>query len=342
MNSLSLVEGPFSDDFFPFSLTRSVADIRCGILTIREKWDIYLKNEPAISGALTFNANIIPDPGLIRSLSQNILDHSLKNENILRNPVDILHYSEREIKNDYHLLTKGRISEPISSTNRLTGSAIFLEPGAIVEHCYLNASDGPIYIGKDSLIMEGSMIRGPFAIGEKGLVKMGTKIYGATSAGPHCVLGGEIKNTVIFGYSNKAHDGYLGDSVIGEWCNLGAGSSNSNVKNSGGSVKLWNPLKKSFVDGGLKCGLMMGDYSRSAINTSFNTGTVLGVCCHVFGNGLTPPYLPSFSWGYGASRYDFEKAIKHINRWKELKGRELSQEEINKLKNIFDQEKQFK
>ncbi len=342
MNSLSLDDGPFSDDFFPFSLTRSVADIRCGILTIREKWNIYLKNEPAISGTLAFKANTIPDPEMIRSLSQKSLNYSPKSENILRNPVDILHYNEREIKNDFRLITERRISEPISSTNKLTGSAIFLEPGAIVEHCYLNASDGPIYIGKNSLLMEGSMIRGPFAMGEKGLVKMGTKIYGATSAGPHCVLGGEIKNSVIFGYSNKAHDGYLGDSVIGEWCNLGAGSSNSNVKNSGGSVKLWNPLKKSFIDGGLKCGLMMGDYSRSAINTSFNTGTVMGVCCHVFGNGFTPPYLPSFSWGYGASKYDFEKAIQHINRWKKLKGGELSQDEINKLKNIFDQEKQFK
>jgi len=342
MNSLSLVEGPFSDDFFPFSLTRSVADIRCGILTIREKWDIYLKNEESISGALAFNTNIIPDPALIRSLSQKSLNHSLKSENILQNPVDILRYNAREIKNDFRLITEARTSEPISSTNKLTGSAIFLEPGAIVEHCYLNSSEGPIYIGKESLLMEGSMIRGPFAIGEKGLVKMGTKIYGATSAGPHCVLGGEIKNTVIFGYSNKAHDGYLGDSVIGEWCNLGAGSSNSNVKNSGGSVKLWNPLNKSFMDGGLKCGLMMGDYSRSAINTSFNTGTVLGACCHVFGNGLTPPYLPSFSWGFGDSKYDFEKAIQHINRWKKLKGQDLSQEEINKLKNIFDQEKQFK
>ncbi len=342
MNSLSLVEGPFSDDFFPFSLTRSLADIRCGILTIREKWDIYLKKEPLISGAIVFNTNIIPDPGLIKSLSQKSLNHSYKSEYILRNPVDIFRFNEREIKNDFRLITEGRISEPISSTNKLTGSAIFLEPGAVVEHCYLNASEGPIYIGKESTLMEGSMIRGPFAIGEKGLVKMGSKIYGATSAGPHCVLGGEIKNTVIFGYSNKAHDGYLGDSVIGEWCNLGAGSSNSNVKNSGGPVKLWDPINKSFIDGGLKCGLMMGDYSRSAINTSFNTGTVLGACCHVFGNGLSPTYLPSFSWGYGASRYDFEKAIQHINRWKKLKGQELSQEEINKLKNIFDKEKQFK
>ena len=231
---------------------------------------------------LPLTANIIPDPGLISSLSQKVQKNYVQHTNSLLNPVDILRYNEREIKNDFRLITEGRNSEPISSTNKLSGSAIFLEPGAVVEHCYLNASEGPIYIGKDSLLMEGSMIRGPFAIGEKGLVKMGTKIYGATSAGPQCVLGGEIKNTVIFGYSNKAHDGYLGDSVIGEWCNLGAGSSNSNVKNSGGSVKLWDPINKSFIDGGLKCGLMMGDYSRSAINTSFNTGTVLGACCPCF------------------------------------------------------------
>ena len=134
-----------------------------------------------------------------------------------------------------------------------TGSAIFLEPGAVVEHSYLNASEGPIYIGRDALVMEGSMIRGPFALGEKSVVKMGAKIYGATSIGPGCVIGGEIKNSVIFGYSNKAHDGYLGDSVIGEWCNLGAGSTNSNMKNSGGSVKLWNPIKENFY----KCGAEM-------------------------------------------------------------------------------------
>jgi UDP-N-acetylglucosamine diphosphorylase/glucosamine-1-phosphate N-acetyltransferase len=342
MNAPSLIDGPFSDDFFPFSLTRSIADIRCGILTIREKWDIYIKNKSEIPGGLTLNTNIIPDAALIRSVLQKDPENYLQHPNRLLNPIDILRYNGREIKNDFLLITEGRISEPVSSTNKLTGSEIFLEPGAVVEHCYLNASEGPIYIGKDSLLMEGSMIRGPFAIGEKGLVKMGAKIYGATSAGPRCVLGGEIKNVVIFGYSNKAHDGYLGDSVIGEWCNIGAGSSNSNVKNSGGSVKLWNPIKKSFIDGGLKCGLMMGDYSRSAINTSFNTGTVIGVCCHVFGNGTTPSYLPSFSWGSDASIYAFDKAIQHINRWKKLKDRILSPEEIKQLKNIFDQEKRSK
>jgi UDP-N-acetylglucosamine diphosphorylase / glucose-1-phosphate thymidylyltransferase / UDP-N-acetylgalactosamine diphosphorylase / glucosamine-1-phosphate N-acetyltransferase / galactosamine-1-phosphate N-acetyltransferase len=342
MKAFTLVGGPFEDDFFPFSLTRSVADIRCGILTIREKWNHYLKNEPGMADGISVPANIIPDPALIRSLSQNIPENSLQPSKSLLFLTDILRYNEGEIINDFDIITKGRMSQPISSTNKLMGKSIFLEPGAVVEHCILNSDTGPIYIGKHANLMEGSMIRGPFALGEKGLVKMGAKIYGATSAGPSCVLGGEIKNSVFFGYSNKSHDGYLGDSVLGEWCNLGAGSSNSNLKNSAGNIKLWNPIRKSFLDGGLKCGLMMGDYSRSAINTSFSTGTVTGVCCHVFGNGPTPTYLPSFSWSNNESVYDFNKAVQHINRWKKLKGQEISPEEIGRLKNIFDQEKQYK
>jgi hypothetical protein len=188
--------------------------------------------------------------------------------------------------------------------------------------------------------MEGSMIRGPFALGDYGVVKMGSKIYGATSAGPHCTLGGEIKNSVILGYSNKAHDGYLGDSIIGEWCNLGAGTSNSNLKNSGGRVRFWNPLKKAFVEAGQKFGLLLGDYSRSAIQTTFNTGTITGVSCHVFGNGPAPVYLPSFSWGFNQERYAFEKAMIHIDRWKKMKGQDLLPEEKNRLRNIFDQQNQ--
>jgi UDP-N-acetylglucosamine diphosphorylase / glucose-1-phosphate thymidylyltransferase / UDP-N-acetylgalactosamine diphosphorylase / glucosamine-1-phosphate N-acetyltransferase / galactosamine-1-phosphate N-acetyltransferase len=342
MKAFTLVGGPFEDDFFPFSLTRSVADIRCGILTIREKWNHYLKNEPGMADGISVPANIIPDPALIHSLSQNIPENSLQPSKSLLFLTDILRYNEGEIINDFDIITKGRMSQPISSTNKLMGKSIFLEPGAVVEHCILNSDTGPIYIGKHAHLMEGSMIRGPFALGEKGLVKMGAKIYGATSAGPSCILGGEIKNSVFFGYSNKSHDGYLGDSVLGEWCNLGAGSSNSNLKNSAGNIKLWNPIRKSFLDVGLKCGLMMGDYSRSAINTSFSTGTVTGVCCHVFGNGPTPTYLPSFSWGNNESVYDFNKAVQHINRWKKLKGQEISPEEIGRLKNIFDQEKQYK
>jgi UDP-N-acetylglucosamine diphosphorylase / glucose-1-phosphate thymidylyltransferase / UDP-N-acetylgalactosamine diphosphorylase / glucosamine-1-phosphate N-acetyltransferase / galactosamine-1-phosphate N-acetyltransferase len=342
MNVPSMISGLFADDFFPFSLTRSVADIRCGILTIREKWNYHLKKYPSLPETIPLPANILPDPELVYSVSTGTKEPDLRKATRLMDLTDILRFNAGEIKKDFDLIISGRQSLAISSTNRVTGTEIFLESGAAVEHCFLNASEGPIYIGKNTLVMEGSMIRGPFAVGENSVVKMGAKIYGATSAGPYCVLGGEIKNSIIFGYSNKAHDGYLGDSVIGEWCNLGAGSSNSNIKNSGGPVKLWNPIRKSFLDGGLKCGLMMGDYSRSAINTSFNTGTVIGPASHVFGNGLSPSYLPSFSWGYQGDVYDFEKALLHIGKWKNLKGHILSKEEIEQLKYIFDQKNQVK
>src|SRR5436190_2646087 len=166
------------------------------------------------------------------------------------------------------MITSGRVSQPLSTTNKVTAAEnVFLEAGAVVEHCILNASTGPIYIGKNALVMEGSVIRGAFALCEGAILKMGSKIYGATTIGPNCVAGGEIKNSVMFGYSNKAHDGYLGDSVIGEWCNLGAGTTNSNVKNTAGEVKVWNNATNEYLPVGIKCGLLMGDYSRAAINT---------------------------------------------------------------------------
>jgi UDP-N-acetylglucosamine diphosphorylase/glucosamine-1-phosphate N-acetyltransferase len=339
MNIPSLTGGSFADDFFPFSQTRSVADFRIGILTIREKWEKLLENHLTLPAGLSIPSHVIPDPAFIQSIVTGNIVSGLEQVKKLLNITDMLHLNGIEIKKDFELITAGRKSSPVSQTNKLTGTDIFLEPGAIVEHCFLNAAEGPIYIGKDSLVMEGSMIRGPFSIGEKGIVKMGAKIYGATSAGPYCILGGEIKNSLIFGYSNKAHDGYLGDSVIGEWCNLGAGTSNSNLKNSGGSVKLWNPLTRKFADGGFKCGLMMGDYSRSSIHSAFNTGTVVGVSSHVFGNRATPAYLPSFSWGTDGEVYNFDKAILHISRWKKFKNKELSQVEIKQLRNIFDQKK---
>ncbi len=187
-------------------------------------------------------------------------------------PWDIFHLNDWAIRQDFEMITKDRKSKAIPDSNKLiNASNIFLEKGAMVEHSILNASAGPIYIGKNAKVMEGAIIRGPFAMGEGACVKMGAKIYGATSLGPHCVAGGEIKNSVLFGYSNKAHDGYLGDSVVGEWCNLGAGTTNSNLKNNAGDVKVWTP--KGQVNAGLKCGVMMGDYSRTAINTSINTGT---------------------------------------------------------------------
>jgi UDP-N-acetylglucosamine diphosphorylase/glucosamine-1-phosphate N-acetyltransferase len=253
----------------------------------------------------------------------------------IRFPWEIIQLNANAIASDFKLLTKGRRSASVSKTNKLINAKqIFIEKGASIEHAIINATDGPVYIGKKAIIMEGSLIRGPFALGEESCLKMGTKIYGATSTGPKCVLGGEIKNSVIQGYSNKAHDGYLGDAVVGEWCNFGAGTSNSNIKNTAGVVKIWTPNGQKEV--GVKCGVMVGDYTRIAINTSINTGSVYGVSANIFGTGLAPAYIPSFSWGTdGLTRYRFKKALEDIRNWKSLKGEELSEEESFILQTVY-------
>lgn len=254
----------------------------------------------------------------------------------LKFPWDIFQLNGGAIAEDFELVTANRKEGRISKTNKLTNSKnIFVEKGAVVEHCYLNASEGPVFIGKDALVMEGSMLRGPVAIGEAAVVKMGSKIYGGTSVGPYCTVGGEIKNSVLFGYSNKAHDGYLGDSVIGEWCNMGAGTTNSNVKNNASTVSVYTPNGLAQV--GLKCGVLMGDYSRTAINTSINTGTVIGASANVFGSGLTPKYIPSFSWGSeGIKRYELQKALADIENWKRMKNAFLTDNETTILEHIFE------
>jgi len=254
----------------------------------------------------------------------------------IKYPWNIFNLNAWAIEQDFELLTSDRKSQKISGTNNVNNpSNVFIEKGAQVECSYLNASEGPIYIGKDALVMEGAMLRGPLAICEGAVVKMGTKLYGGTTVGPKCTVGGEIKNSVLFGYSNKAHDGYMGDAVVGEWCNWGAGTSNSNLKNNASAIEVWT--LGGAVNVGLKCGVLMGDYSRTAINTSINTGTVVGICANVFGNGLTPKYIPSFSWGSdGLQRYELEKAFTDINNWKLLKGNALTSTEKTILKHIFD------
>ncbi len=251
-------------------------------------------------------------------------------------PWDITRLNDWAIRQDFELLTKGKKSAKLSKSNKVIGKhPVFLETGAVAEHAIFNTTKGPIYLGRGSEVMEGSLIRGPFALGEGAVVKMGAKIYPATSIGPYSIVAGEIKNAVIFGYSNKAHDGYLGDAVIGEWCNMGAGTTNSNMKNNAGIVRIWT--RKGLVEAGNKCGVMMGDYSRTAINTSINTGTVIGVSCNVFGSGLTPKYIPDFSWGSeGIARYELEKAYHDAEGWKQLKGHTLSDDEKTILQYIFE------
>ena len=254
----------------------------------------------------------------------------------LRHPWDITRLNALAIIEDFEWLAANRKRQKPDASNRLVNpDLVFIEKGATVSHSILNASEGPIYIEKNALVMEGCLLRGPIAIGAGATVKMGTRIYGATTIGPGCVAGGEIKNSVFFANSNKAHDGYVGDSVIGEWCNMGAGTSNSNLKNNASDIKVWTP--GGPVNIGRKCGVIMGDYSRTAINTSINTGTVIGVCCNVFGQGLTPKYIPSFSWGCdGPERYRFDKALGDIANWKALKRQEVTESEKFILKHIFD------
>lgn len=250
----------------------------------------------------------------------------------------IFQHNASAIERDFLLATKEKTSAQISSTNNVINPEnIFFEEGADVQFSIINASGGPVYIGKNATVMEGCLIRGPFVLGEKAVLKMGTKIYGATTISNDCVCGGEIKNVVMHGYSNKAHDGYLGDSVIGCWCNLGAGTSNSNVKNNATNVKLWSESDEDNIVVGLKCGLTMGDYSRTAINTSVNTGTVAGVCCNIFGEGLSPKMIKDFSWGMHEQRkYQLDKALRDINNWKKLKHETLSEAEKKVLKYIFE------
>lgn len=257
--------------------------------------------------------------------------------NVLHYPWQLFQLNDAALRSDFALLTTKRKSKAISKTNTtINPKQIFIEAGARVEHCILSAATGPIYIGKNVTIMEGCMIRGPFTAGENSLIKMGAKIYGATTLGPYCLAGGEIKNSILMGYSNKAHDGYLGDSVIGEWCNVGAGTSNSNLKNNCGAVTYWVNADKQEMSAGNKGGLLMGDYSRAAINTSFNTGTVVGVSSNVFALGLTPKYIPHFSWGSdGLTRYKLQNAINDIEKWKQLKGFTLTAKEKKILTDIY-------
>jgi UDP-N-acetylglucosamine diphosphorylase/glucosamine-1-phosphate N-acetyltransferase len=214
-------------------------------------------------------------------------------------PWDLFLYLRATIEYDFNLITKGRTSQSIPSNNQvIAADNIFLEEGAQVNCAILNAQSGPIYIGKNAQVMEGSIIRGPVTIGEGSIIKMGAKIYGPTAIGPECRVGGELKEVVILGYSNKAHDGYLGNSIIGEWCNLGAGTTTSNLKNNYSNVKMWDYSTRSMRDTGLHLlGLVMGDHSKAGIQTMFNTGTIVGVACNIYGAGFPPKFVASFTWG---------------------------------------------
>jgi UDP-N-acetylglucosamine diphosphorylase/glucosamine-1-phosphate N-acetyltransferase len=388
--SILLFDDPaVRENLLPFTFTRPVADIRMGILTIRQKWELALKQKTVsyTSGylqkkfptgdsktALWINGSICPNSNLLTEVNDLKQGQALyKDETLLafsapgnfnpsssqkskwtqdstrivckstflqiRNLWDIFKLNDSALRDDYAVLTAGRISEPLSASNTLLGNNLFIEKGARVECSVLNSETGPIYIGKDAEVMEGSLIRGPFSLGEHAVLKLGAKIYGATTIGPYCKAGGEISNSVMFGYSNKGHDGFLGNSVLGEWCNLGADTNNSNLKNNYAEVKLYNYSSGKQVGTGLQfCGLMMGDHSKSGINTMFNTGTVVGVCANIFGGGFPPTFVPDFSWGGGDSfeTYKQVKASEMARRVFERRELTFGPEEQSILDHVFE------
>lgn len=269
---------------------------------------------------------------------------------LIQNVWDIFLLNGSEICRDFELITQKRTSKRINDphTKIYKEENLFIEEGAIIQAAVLNANTGPIYIGKNAEIMEGAVIRGPFALGEGAVVNMGSKIRENSTVGPYSKVGGEISNSVIFGYSNKSHDGFLGNSVLGEWCNLGASTNTSNLKNNYSEVKLWSYVKRELVGTGRQfCGLMMGDHSRSGINTMFNTGTVVGVGANIFGTGFPPKFIPSFSWSEISgeqkfSTYTLDKFIATAKIIMKRRNKELKKDEENILTHIFEQSAQFR
>ncbi|WP_405604845.1 GlmU family protein [Polaribacter sp. Asnod1-A03] len=385
-----LFDGEVRNNLLPFTFTRPVADIRIGILTIREKWEKHLgvttttvteeyleEKYPMVEMEenILINASYCPNENLvelIKDLSENeaifkgddvlafftkdsqeevnfdAYKHIEFEEDLLqvKNTWDIFSLNFKAIQQDFDLITEGRESQPIpEGTRYINKENIFIEEGASITFAILNASSGPIYIGKNAVILENSAVKGPFAMGEGALLKMSAKIYGGTTIGPYCKVGGEVNNSLLMAYSNKGHDGFLGNSVLGEWCNLGADTNNSNLKNNYAEVKLWDYNSGRFAKTGLQfCGLMMGDHSKCGINTMFNTGTVIGVSTNIFGTGFPRNFVPSFSWGgsSGFTEYKTNKFFEVATVVLERRNLEFNDQDKRILEHVFNETKKYR
>jgi UDP-N-acetylglucosamine diphosphorylase/glucosamine-1-phosphate N-acetyltransferase len=398
MRNLILFDSEIREHLLPLTYTRPVAELRVGILTIREKWERRLNGKASFitheylnekypieigSDNFVINGGVLPSNELVTLIEQldpaEALLHGEEEELIaarldrdqftrliegndpkemvgmridgtpfdsIDRPTQIFKLNGTEIARDFQLLTKGRASAELSDTNTVIGDgAVFLEPGASVECSILNTRKGPIYIGKDATIMEGSMVRGPFALCEHGTLKMGAKIYEDTTIGPWSKAGGEIGNSVLLGYCNKGHDGYLGNSVIGEWCNLGADTNISNLKNNYTEVRLWNYPSGRFQHTGEQfCGLIMADHAKCGINTMFNTGTVVGVSANVFGAGYPRNFIPSFAWGgaSGLSTYSLDKAFETAEKMMSRRNQSLTHIDRLIMMRIFEDSSSYR
>ena len=362
--------------FAPLTLTRPVGNLRIGLFTNDERWSYFLsgaevtyKTEDYLSDkfpsskndVIEVNASVIPNEDLIAAIY-----HLSDNEVLMLNdtwlakigkgegkvafkgqiPVIInerwhlFQKNDEVLRNDFKIITSGRVSKDLSSSNLVIGdeSLIFLEEGAIVEGAILNTNTGPIYVGENAEIMEGSIVRGPLGMNTNSALKLGTKVYGAVTLGPHCKVGGEVNNVVFQSYSNKGHDGFLGNALIGEWCNLGADTNTSNLKNNYGMVSTYSyETEREEVTDTQFMGVCMGDHSKCGINTMFNTATVIGVSSNIFGSGFPKKFVDSFVWGGidNSVSFKFDKAIEYSNNMMVRRGLEISPEEYSILKHIF-------
>lgn len=378
-------DAQFWADFLPFTFTKPISELRCGILTFRERWqkllniqevsyitEDYLQAKfpsPQPVESLFIVSNFIPSEKILQQIKDLKKGEALVYENELiaakinmndfnlnqiekmtdieeelfffKQATDLFSLNDKAIDFDFDLMTKGRTSQPLSSTNQLLGDekGLFIEDGASVECATLNTKTGKIYIGKNAEIMEGSHVRGSLALCEGAKLNLGAKVYGATTIGNYSKVGGEVNNVVIMGYSNKGHDGFLGNSVIGEWCNLGADTNSSNLKNNYAEVKIWDYKTERFRKTGLQfCGLMMGDHSKTAINTQLNTGTVVGVAANIFRAGFPPNLVEHFSWGGGKGdeRFRLEKAFEVVEKVMSRRKVTCTQEDRDILRFIYE------
>jgi UDP-N-acetylglucosamine diphosphorylase/glucosamine-1-phosphate N-acetyltransferase len=385
-----LFDGSSRVNLLPLTYTKPVADIRIGILTIREKWERllhtttttltedYLEDKfPMVEMAenIMINSSFLPNKEIVEIIkylqinqavfkgdeiiaffstdSQKEVDFDTYdiinfNDDLIqiKHTWDIFKYNGDALEDDFKLITQDRKSATIpDSIYCINKEQIFLEENVAIEIGVLNASNGPIYLGKNTQIMEGSMIRGPFAMGEHSVVKMGTKIYGATTLGPKCKIGGEVNNAILSGYCSKGHEGYLGNAVIGEWCNIGADTNNSNLKNNYAEVKMWDYDKERFLETGLQfCGLIMGDHSKCGINTMFNTGTVVGISANIYGSNFPRNFIPSFSWGgsAGFKTYELDKANETANLVMTRKNEDFTDQDKKIMEHVFEITKKYR
>lgn len=385
-----LYDGAVRNALLPLTYTKPVAELRIGILTIREKWEKmlgyttttiseeYLEEKyPMVEMEqnVMINASFLPNKELLTAVKNLKANQAIiQGEEIIafftsqdqeevdfdsyekielvsevlqiKNTWDLFSLNDQALRADFDLITEGRTSEPVPNGIMVQNPEnIFIEEGAEINFCSLNASTGPIYIGKNTLIMEGSFIRGPFSLGEESKVKMGAKIYGATTVGPKSTIGGEVNNSILMSHSNKGHDGFLGNSVLGTWCNIGADSNNSNLKNNYEEVRLWSYETNRFAKTGLQfCGLIMGDHSKCAINTMFNTGTVVGVSANIYGSNFPRNFVPSFSWGgaAGMSTYNLNKAKETAKRVMMRRNEEFDTVEERIFEKVFELSEEYR